>query len=223
MKLHIFGSCRVWDLAALMKVTILNDRTLMHDVSQYIQEIRFYKRIIDIPEKFYDIIYCNSYIKLLLSNKETLLDKNLMSLDKADIVLIEICTLKYLIHDNYTIDFNQTKKTSMSEKINIDKYDKDLFVQKINELVNLIPNKKIVFIGHIFNPDLKIVKLEVRQTLNQWLSEIVSNIPNAYFFDPSICVMENGYYNMMVDGEHYSKKGQRIMKRRLRSFLLKIK
>src|SRR5579883_3609472 len=99
MKIFIFGSCRIWDLLLCKNVTILNSRTLMHDISQYIQEIKFYNKEIEIPKHLYQYIYYSDYRQNILKNKEQVLRNQKKYIREADLIVIEISTLKYIMEN----------------------------------------------------------------------------------------------------------------------------
>lgn len=216
MKLFIFGSCRVWDLLISKYVTILNNRTLMHDVGQYVQEIKFYNKEIIIPEHLYQYIYYSEYKQKILNNKEQLLECQNNYLKEADLVIVEISTLKYIIEDEIYLDIQQTINKPNNIILS---YNKIQFENKINELIGLLNNKKILFVGHIYTPKFNIDKLTIRKILNEWINNAIKNHPNVYFFNPSEIIEKYGWEEMMKDTTHYTKKGKNTMKNYVIKFI----
>ncbi len=219
MKIFIYGSCRVWDLLA-KDFTILNTRTLMHDISQYIQELKFYNRKIDIPSQYYQYMYYSTYRLKINENKELMLNENLKYINEADIIVVEISTIKYILKDTYYLDIQQTSynKNNITDALE-KKYDSKTFRQKMEEFLKLLSNKKILFVGHIYTNDMCIDKLKVREQLNNWIEENIKECDNAYFFNPSTIVAKYGWNEIMKDTSHYSENGKKIMSCHIKEFI----
>jgi hypothetical protein len=214
MKVFVFGSCRVWNLLARISVSIVNHRTLMHDISQFIQEVKNYRREITIPVDKYALMYYSNYATHLKNNPEVFLSQQNQSLNEANVVIVEISTLKFIKEDGIYLDLLKAPNHQYS------KYTKEAFMSCVEEFVKLIPNKKIVFVGHIFIDGVMSNHLKVRAELNTWV-KTVTNTGNGrlYFFDPSIVIQRFGYPMMMSDSSHYTKAGEKIMRRELKKFL----
>ena len=218
-KIFIFGSCRIWDTTNFC--TQLNPRTLMHDISQYIQEIQFYQKIKPLNEQLVEYMYYNEYKQKIIEQKELALKTQLEKLQEADIVIAEICTLKYILVDGTYYDLQKCASYPRGQ-FSIKTYDKKTFQQKVREFIELIPNKKILFVGHIYDANFMTnSKLKVRQVLNSWINELVDHA-RTHFFNPSSLLEKFPYKQIMLDTSHYNKKGKKIVKGELKIFLAKI-
>lgn len=218
IKAFIFGSCRIWDTTNFCAQ--LNIRTLMHDISQYIQEIQFYRstKSISNQDENMKYMYYNNYRTLLTNQKETILQSQLDSVNSADIIIVEICTLKYIQVNDVYYDLQMCAKYKNLISA-IKKYDEKLFLEKMEQFIKMLPNKKILFVGHIYDKErMAGTKLEVRKILNGWISKSVDNI-NTHFLDLSSLFETHTYEKIMSDTEHYSKVGKKIIRSKLKTVL----
>jgi len=190
----------------------------MHDISQYVQEMKIYNKVIDIPENLLQFMYYSSYKNKICDNMSETIKNQKKYINEADIIVVEISTLKYIIKDGIYLDIQQASKTDNK----IMSYDKEEFISKFNEFIEMLPHKKILFVGHIYLPHMTIDKLKVREKLNEYINFCSSKYTNVFFFNPSIIVEKYGWNNMMIDTTHYSKNGRSIVETEIIDFMKKM-
>lgn len=158
-------------------------------------------------------LYCSNYIiqtlKCLInrSNKEYIqvkhpqkpLDDNqffdlCQTLYDADIIIVEIATIKYIIKDN--IYYSNEHTIQKNYKI----LTEEELCNNIKTIENLITNigKKVLFISH-FN----VGNIDNRKLIIDCLNKTAT-----YFFDPTNIIKNNTY---LIDINHYTTNTEKII------------
>jgi hypothetical protein len=222
MKIFIFGSCRVWNsLENINFVNIQNNnyRTLMHSISQYSQELDIINnKLILNPENYKSMYYFNYYTELL-KDKNTFLNNLKTCVNNSDYILAEIQTLKYI--DNSGIELDIVQSVRNAENHNFKYYNKTQFIKKVNEFILRLPNKKIIFVGHMYDDRVGITKINVRCITNKIMQKFANN-KNIYFINPSNVFLKYSWKEIMKDSSHYTDFGEKIVLEYLKEELLKI-
>ncbi len=222
MKVFIFGSCRVWNTLEninFIKIQNKNYRTLMHSIGQYNQEIDFINKKIDINPENYEYMYYSNYYNLLIENKENLQNNLFDFLNNSDYIIAEMQTLKFIEKDNLELDMVQCQRKPNNFEIKA--YNKTILINKINEFIKKLPNKKIIFIGHVFDESVGIKKINTRLVINNLVKNIVNN-KNTFFINPSNVFKNNKWNDIMKDSSHYTIEGEKIIKEYIESEIKKI-
>lgn len=141
-----------------------------------------------------------------INNTDSFFEQHQKFINKCDIVVMEISTLKDKINNKII--------SSSDLKFIIDKTMKNFF-----------PNKQLILIPHIYIPSLSY--LFNRKKLEMILEKIVierkqKNI-NTLLFKPSIMFYphtDNRYNKFFIDINHYNKKGHQLFEKTFFNFLL---
>ncbi len=191
----------------------------MHSIGQYNQEINFINKKIDINQENYEYMYYSNYYNLLLENKENVQNSLLNLLNHSDYIIAEMQTLKFIEKDNLELDIIQCQRNQNNFEIKA--YNKTILTNKINEFIENLPNKKIIFIGHVYDESVGIKKINTRLVINNLVKNTVNN-KNTFFINPSNVFKNNKWNDIMKDSSHYTILGEKIIKEYIESEIKKI-
>ena len=222
MKIFIFGSCRVWNILENINfVNIQNNnyRTLLHSISQYSQELDIINNRLEINQELYKSMYYSNYYTELLKDKNIVFNNLQNNINNSNYIVAEMQTLKYIDNDGIELDLVQSWRHDDSP--NLKCYNKTQFINKVNEFILKLPNKKIIFIGHMYDERAGISKINVRFVINKIMKNFANN-KNIYFINPSNIFSKYTWNEIMKDSSHYSEFGQKIVMEYLKEELTKI-
>ena len=222
MKVFIFGSCRVWNIFEnidFVNIQNKNYRTLMHSIGQYNQEIDFINNKIDINPDNYKFMYYSNYSNLLNENKKKVQDDLLNLINSSDYIIAEMQTLKFIEKDSIELDMVQSQREDNNFEIKA--YNKTVLTNKIMDFILKFPDKKIIFIGHVYDESAGIKKINTRAVINNLVKKIVNN-KTTFFINPSEVFKNHKWNDIMKDSSHYSNFGEKIIKEYIEEQIKKI-
>lgn len=203
----ILSSCR---LEGLSPNSYIHQVHHTHNTKEVIQYIKYIKGEIDIDERMNQYVFRSCYL-----DKHSVIDKTKLrqELSQSDIIFIEICSRKKYTKDGYFIhhlaaDKGDGPKNNLVEhETTTSEYD--LIIQDIDEIesdilniMELLPDKKVVFVTHID------YGIEIRRHLINEISEICKKHDLPYV-NPSD---KRGVLRKeMSDSNHYSARGLAIV------------
>lgn len=145
----------------------------LHDINAHIQFIKFIRGDINI-----EFIYLKKFLSIYNKDKwktneinfeglSESMDNLKNNIDNCDIYMFEICSVKSYKLNGYFCHHEQFINNKLDVECETITLDENELIIKINELIHLLPNKKIIFQCHfrpniIFNDkkkQLKIAKL----------------------------------------------------------------
>ncbi len=226
LKIYKFGSCRVevGHLFSNTNIKIISNYELTHTT----KEVLMYLDMFDKKFKPTDIEYGTC-----LLHRPNLFNVNHYKkmLEEADVVLIELSSLKLIKRGDHYYQHNRTvtKEPSYNEIFTFEDQDEESFGSDIANITSRI-NKPIVFFGHL-NLDFTTVesikgKIETRELLDKYIkkycknyllpSEIFSNINiNDIFMD------ETRRNETRKDVNHLNPNGLQMIANSIQSYMEK--
>ena len=184
----------------------------LHDINAHIQLIKLIRGEIEMElphlKKFLSI-YNNEKWKPTEIDFDSLSESliNLKNnIDNCDYYIFEICSIKSYKMNNYYCHHEQFMNNIIDPECEIIIFDEIELSKKINELIDLLPNKKIIFQCHfrpniIFNDDSK--KIENREIIYNSILKCCNK--NVYVYDPSFIITNN--LDLLADENHFSDLG----------------
>tara|TARA_B110000046_G_scaffold15518_1_gene14853 strand:+ start:928 stop:1584 length:657 start_codon:yes stop_codon:yes gene_type:complete len=173
-----------------------NHVTMCHDINQHLQFLKHCYNKIEIPDTNLKYIYdCYAYkYNLELQKRESHVryekypELNLKfiqnSISKVDILIFEICNLKYYNYKGFNVRVERCSKAIKSIDNTCD------VINKLNQLRSIIPSyKKLVLVSHL-RPNIyrNGPIIQSRENINKICKEFCSVNNNSYHYDPSIIV-----------------------------------
>ena len=186
----------------------------LHDINAHIQFINFLQGNIkmDLAElKNFLTIFNEEKWKpseIDFSSLPDALNNIKNNINNCDYYIFEICSLKSykLKNCDYFCHRQQFKDNILPPECEMFTLDETELLQKVNELIKLLPNKKIIFQCY-FRPNI-IFNDESKKIINR---EIIYNTllkccnENISLYDPSIILVDN--HDLLIDTEHFSDSG----------------
>lgn len=161
MKIFKFGSCRS-NFGNYSSNEFTYNTYLTHTLKEVIQYLNILKGNINMNDiKYIDCIFPED-ISMNIEYMQT-------ALEKCDIVLIEVSSLKEVLYENYYYNIvlsGQNKEFWRSEHKQIIYQDESSFKTDINIIYNLLNNKPIIFLGH-YNVNNNQIK--ARESIDNYL------------------------------------------------------
>ena len=161
MKIFKFGSCRS-NFTNYSSNDFIYNTYLTHTLKEVIQYLNIYKENINMN----DI----KYIDCILP-KDITMNINYMrtALEKCDIVLIEVSSLKLVLYENYYYNIvlsGQIKEFWTSKHKQIICQDESTFENDIKTIYNLLNKKTIIFLGHY---NINNSQIKAREDIDNYL------------------------------------------------------
>lgn len=221
-----FGSCRVNKINNSNNIGNLINYT--HTTKEALQMIKFLQNKINIPFPYN--IYC--FRTGIINKKEIKNNTNFQNLfNKSNIVIIEICSNKVYINNNYylhhlSIDnrYGRYKNTPLKFRNN-----SNIYIQDYNEIYNdlklikeILKFKKIIIISH-YNAKLNNNFLFRRNKLILMLKNICQKL-NIYFINPRKDIFKNYKQNIIINKDlgHYTNLGISIFNNYITNYIKNI-
>jgi hypothetical protein len=210
MNITLFGSCRISNIRGSNNLNKLINYT--HSTKEVLQFILFLKGELEIPYPynnscFRTAICNNSYIHYVKEYTDIF--------NKTDVFIIEICSLKKYIHNNYylhhlSVDktrgwYHKTDSTILNDSI-IDEQPDEEIENDILEIQKLLYPKKIIIVSH-YNAKKNGKVLQSRNKLICLLEKICKKY-NICFVNPTTILKSYNQSDVLNnDLGHYTTKG----------------
>ena len=184
----------------------------LHDINAHIQFINLIKGNINMElsdlKNFLTIFNNNKWRpdEIDFSSLPNALNNLKNNIDNCDYYIFEICSIKSYKIKNYFCHFEQFENNIINPECETITLDEALLLEKINELIQLLPGKKIIFQCHfrpniIFNDETK--KILNREIIYETLLKCCNE--NVFLYDPSIILANN--QNLLEDDLHFNDYG----------------
>lgn len=164
---------------------------------------------------FFGSIFCSSYIKQVLqslitrTNREHIVsifpcESEFNSLcnafDESEIIIIEIATMKTLIHKNKKIYLSHQHLHKISDPYDTQLLTEDELSKNIMDIQKMIHNinKKVLFVSHFQG----VIPVKNRRSIIMCLEKHAT-----HFFNPSLSITKNED-KYIADKAHYTKDGE---------------
>ena len=127
-------------------------------------------------------------------------------INKCDVYIFEICSIKTYKYDNYYCQFEQNDDNNVDEYI-INIQTSDELLQDLNKIIKFFFNKIIIFQCH-FRPNIiyddEKFKINKREIIYDTLLKICDN-KKIFLHDPSLLIKED---KTLYDGDtNFTDKG----------------
>jgi len=227
MNITTFGTCRIDGVIGNNNIN--NLISYVHSTKEIIQLIKFLKGeiIIDYP---YNILCFRTAI---CNNQEIKYNNNYKQLfDNTDIFIIEICSKKLYIHNNYYLhhlcvdkrfkDYNKNTPDYIINNFTLQTQNDEEIINDIILIKKLIDNKKLLIITHYNSKDLNNNYFNDRNNLIN-LVEDTCYKNNIYFLNPTN-ITKNYSQDIIMTNDlgHYTEFGKDIVLNYINDFIKKI-
>jgi hypothetical protein len=227
MSITLFGSCRIRNIAE--SNTINKEITYTHCTKEVLQCIKFIRGELDIPEKYR--LYC--FRKSILDNAPISFDEKYNKmLNLSKLCIIEICSAKQYIHNNFYLHHISVDKRfkhhniSLSEDIlnnyRIKKQSDSEIENDILEIKKLLYPTKLIIVSH-YNSKLNGEFIESRNHLIQLLDRICRR-HSIIFINPTSVLSHLSQEDVLEkDLGHYTKLGDSEFAKFMNEYINKLK
>ncbi len=222
MKVFIFGSQKLWSIIEkidIIEITNTNNRLYSNNIGQYIQELNQIQKKSSIPSENYEYMYQKDIVKVLNKNSDIFFNDLLSAYNKADYIIVELQSFKYLKNVNYYVDpLLYTKINSSSSTTECLSHTKDEFLLLLRTFTNLIRKKKICFVGTLYHELSNLKKINFRMVLNSLVAKFVANnYEKTHFINPSNIFDLYDWNYIMKDSNHCTEDGELIVQEYIRA------
>lgn len=221
------GSCRVFSIENTASDNFFFTNTPIgytHTPCEAIQLVQYLRGQKQIPPHLLKYIYTFYGGDQYDTNIDEIFAKNQVSLEKADMFLVELCSLKILKY----LDFNfQISRFNDSHKWNIEApgsdivdatqstvYSFEMFDAEISELAALLNGKPIIFTGHINIETNEGRYIKERQIINEWIEKICQR-DGYYYYDLSSDIDKDKERYIQPDLIHFKKPLYKLANQRI--------
>ncbi len=192
----------------------------LHNTKQIIQFIKFIKKEIELPNDVLELFLTtySSFINPCFArhnNPHEIVDTIHNEINNIEYVFIEVCSIKIFKYNNHHVSIEHIKHPDNGINKNNIEYElqtKEDLINDLEEIIQLLPNKKIIFITH-FNFD----DIPNRQIINEALT-FITNKYNLQIFRPYEDLDIKNILRHM-DNEHYSNKGLLMVAHKFLKFI----
>jgi hypothetical protein len=214
MSISLFGSCRISKIEGSNNLN--NLLTYTHNTKETIQLLLYIKGELEIPFPYNKLCFrtalCNnSHIEYHDYYRELF--------DKSNICVVEICSLKKYIHNNFllhhlSVDKRYKKYKNTESKIlnefHVEEQNKEEIEQDILKIKSMIYPKHLIIVSH-YNAKLNNRFLPSRERLINYLENICEK-HHISFVNPTNILKEFKQNDILKqDLGHYTSKGYNII------------
>lgn len=194
MRIFRLGSCRIFNLKDdNCNYTFINEPIgYSHSLKEHIQLINFLRGKTKINGDLLKYIFTFYGGKQLKQNIDQITKDNALALNKADLFLIEVCSLKIFQFQNY---FFQLSRFRNYDKFEIEQPSTEIlqgtdcysqspseFEQDFQKIIALLDNKPCIFTGHLNVVSKKTgAKIKNRMLLDQYLRKNTQKYGSCYY------------------------------------------
>jgi len=230
MNCYKFGSCRL-----LYECDRYSD--CIHNTKEILQILKFIDMTQNELQSIYrpEFVFSNNkfysdgqFVQLIIETKK--------SIDKSNIILIEISSLKEILFENIYFQYNRYihhQKRNKNSKFNetntkVSVQNKETLLNDLEEIIKKFKNKIVVLIPHIDSLTCGNSYIPNRVIISSVLEQISIKYNNVYFFNP-MNYLDNDpktifqLLDNVPDFEHYSNQAKKIIKKKLNQFVNNIK
>lgn len=222
MSIFSSGSCRLLNSMDLAKARSIHTVSYgfkgdinflgkLHTTKQHIQFIKYLRNEMCIPKYILPLFLSNYNNKRSSSGKPYRKKEEAVKagLDKCEIYIFEICSIKIFEKDGYQLQVELLKRSPTTDYTTYTQTEVEL-LSDLTHLRNLVPKeKKVIFQCHfrpniIFNTPL--LEIKNRETIYKVLTEFCKTTDNTYLHDPNIILTKDKSL-FGLDDTHFSEKG----------------
>ena|GEM_PF-3800846 len=218
MKIFRLGSCRVFRMPRLWGFSRNKAIGFTHGVDEHLQLVKFLQDRSSVAEELFRYVFTYWGGDQLRDNIEEIYTQNQTAFKEADVFLIELCSLKRIFYGKWSLDLSRFGNwahwglDAPSEKIHsgavVSKISKDELCVKLDELVALLGDRRVIFTGHL-NSDQFGAEIESRGRINRWLKEYCEGAGHS-FYDVSPVLRKRPLLFVDDDALHYTRWGRRL-------------
>ena len=211
MSITLFGTCRINNILNSNNLNNLLNYT--HSTKEVIQLIKFLKGELVIPEPYNKLCFRTAIIQNKFIYYKDTFNK---LLDDTDTFIIEICSSKKYIHNNFYLHhlcvdkrfscWNKNTPIEILNNFKIEKQSDEVIENDILEIQKMLYPKKIVIVSH-YNSKKNDKYINSRNHLINLLNSICKKY-NITFINPTVVLSNyNQYQVMKCDLGHYTEFG----------------
>lgn len=223
MSITLLGSCRI---NGIRKKNDLNTEVnFTHTTKEAIQLIKFYKGELAFPEPYNLVCFRTAIVE----NKPILYNPIFTQIfNKSKIVVVEICSSKKYIHNNFYLHhlcvdkrfagYHILTPPEILNNFTLENQSNEEIENDILEINQLIYPKKLIIVSH-YNGKVNGKFIESRNKLINLLENICAR-NHIHFIDPTKA-LDGIKQNKVIDDDlgHYTEKGRKKLSRYFNKYI----